>query len=73
VKRRASFRQAQTACYAASEPVPKTQISDLLEALKALKSLQETIGKHDAALNRILDRLDSVDNRIAALEKTVKS
>lgn len=73
MNRRASFRQAQTACFGASEPVPKTQISDLLEALKALKSLQETIGKHDEVLSRILDRLDSIDNRIAAVEKTVKS
>jgi hypothetical protein len=54
------------------EPVPKTPVSDLLEALKSLKSLQETVGKHDEVLTRILDRLDSIDRRIAAFEKTVK-
>lgn len=74
MKRRANFRHAQTACYGAfPEPVPKTPISDLLEALKGLKSLQETVGKHDEVLSRILDRLDSIDKRIAAFENTAKS
>ena len=65
---------ARTACYGASpETVPKTPISDLLEALKVLKSLEETVGKHDEALTRILDRLDGIDARIAAFANTVKS
>jgi hypothetical protein len=52
--------------------VPKTPIADLLEALKSLKSLQETVGKHDEVLSRILDRLDDIDKRIPSAEKTAK-
>jgi hypothetical protein len=53
--------------------VPKTPISDLFEALKSLKNLQETVGKHEDVLNRILERLDRIDERIAAVEKIAKS
>jgi hypothetical protein len=53
--------------------VSRTPISDLLEALKALKSLQETVRKHDAVLSRILDRLDEIDKRPAARKKGRKS
>jgi hypothetical protein len=35
--------------------------------------VQETVGKHAEVLTRILDRLDSIDKRIAAVEKTDKS
>ncbi len=74
MKRPATFQLAQTACYGAfPEPVPKTPVSDLLEALKALKSLQETVGKHDEVLSQILDLLDSIDKRITAIETTGKS
>jgi hypothetical protein len=52
--------------------VPKTPVSELLEALRSLKSLQETVGKHDEVLIRILDRLDSLDERIIAIEKASK-
>ena len=50
----------------------KTPVSELLEALKSLKSLQETVGKHDEVLTRILDRLDSIDGRLADLEKAAE-
>jgi hypothetical protein len=50
----------------------KTPISELLEALKSLKSLQDIVGKHDEALNRIADRLESIDKRLAALEENKK-
>jgi hypothetical protein len=50
--------------------VPKTPIDELLEALK---SLQETVGKHDEVLTRILDRLDHIDQRITVFEKTARS
>jgi hypothetical protein len=53
--------------------VPKTPIGDLLVALKNLKELQETVGKHDEVLNRILDRLDSMDERLSPFEKSSKS
>ena len=53
--------------------MPKTPISDLLEALKSLKSLQETVGKHDDVLSRILDRLERIEERIAAVEKIASS
>ncbi len=53
--------------------MPKTPISDLLDALKSLRDLQQTVGKHDEVLNRILDRLDSMDERISTAEKNVKS
>jgi len=52
--------------------VPKTPVSELLEALRSLKSLQETVRKHDEVLTRILDRLDSIDDRLAALETASK-
>jgi hypothetical protein len=52
--------------------VSKTPLSELLEALKSLKSLQETVGKHDEVLTRILDRLDSIDERLAAFEKAAE-
>ena len=51
----------------------KTPVSELLEALKSLKSLQEIVGKHDEVLTRILDRLDRIDDRLAALEKAPRS
>ena len=51
----------------------RTPISDLLEALKAIKSLQETVRKHDAVLSRILDRLDEIDKRPAARKKSGKA
>lgn len=74
MKPRATCLRARTAYSDASpDPVPKTPVSELLEALKSLKSLQETVGKHDQVLTRILDRLDSIDGRLAALEKAVKS
>ena len=53
--------------------MPKTPINDLLEALKSLRSLQETVGKHDKVLSRILDLLDRIDKRIAAIEKVAGS
>jgi hypothetical protein len=49
--------------------VARTPISDLLEALKAIKSLQETVLKHDEVLSRILDRLDEIEQRPAAGKK----
>jgi hypothetical protein len=53
--------------------VPRTPISDLLEALKALKSLQETVRKHDEVLSRILDRLDQIDQRPVVRKKARRS
>lgn len=53
--------------------MPKTSIDDLLEALKSLRSLQETVGKHDKVLSRILDLLDGIDKRIAAIERSAGS
>ena len=73
MKRRAICPRVPTAYYCASpDPVSKTPLSELLEALKSLKSLQETVGKHDEVLTRILDRLDSIDERLAAFEKTAE-
>lgn len=70
MKRRATCPRARTVYYGAfPDPVAKTPLSELLEALKSLKSLQETVGKHDEVLTRILDRLDSIDERLAAFEK----
>jgi hypothetical protein len=73
VKRPATCRPARIAYYGAfPDPVSKTPLSELLEALKSLKSLQETVGKHDEVLTRILDRLDSIDERLAAFEKAAE-
>jgi len=59
-------------CTAYLEKLSKTPISELLEALKSLKGLQDIVGKHDEALNRIADRLESIDKRLAALEEDKK-
>jgi len=53
--------------------VSRTPINRLIEALEALKSLQETVRKHDAVLSRVLDRLDEIERRPAAREKSRKA
>ncbi len=39
----------------------RTPISDLVEALKAIKTLQETVLRHDETLSRILDRIEKIE------------
>jgi uncharacterized coiled-coil protein SlyX len=52
--------------------VAKTPISELIKALNVLKSLQETVGKHEQVIEKILDRLDAFDERLTEFEKARK-
>ncbi len=53
--------------------MPKTTINELLEAIQSLKSLQDTVGKHDKLFGRLIDLIESIDRRLAALQKARKA
>jgi hypothetical protein len=48
--------------------VPKRTIDELLAAMDAVELLKNAIARHDTALQHVLDRLISVERRLATLE-----
>ena len=46
----------------------KKSIDELIEAIEAVQILQEAVTKHDKAIEGILDKLDRMQDRLAALE-----
>ena len=48
--------------------MPKTTIDELLNAIETVRILKETVAKHDRAIERVLDKLDLIERRLAAIE-----
>jgi hypothetical protein len=47
--------------------VPKTSIDDLLETIKLVKDLRESVADHKMAIDDILERLNQLEQRVAAV------
>jgi uncharacterized coiled-coil protein SlyX len=44
--------------------VPKRTIDELLAAIEAVQVLQQTVAKHDQAIEKLIDKLDEILRRL---------
>ncbi len=52
--------------------MPKSSIDELISAIKAVQVLEEIVAKHDQALEKIVDKLETIQRRLDALPDATK-
>lgn len=52
--------------------MPKRTIDDLIAAIDAVRVLEQTVAKHDQAIEKIVDKLDEIQRRLDRLAKVSK-
>lgn len=50
----------------------KSSIDELIAAIKAVQVLQEVVAKHDLAIGRIVDKLDTLQRRLDDLSDAAR-